>query len=279
MKSQTPYRYSILRYMYDVRTQEFLNVGILFHAPQEAFLRFRGIEKTGRLSGTFPGINPQDVLHSLTRFADEFARAEETAQDSTIELIRSAVLPKDDSSFQWAPSGGGLSDDIMEALDSAFLRYVGRYERKSVKRVRSDADVWGVLRTELVRRQVLERLHSAKITTPLRSYHFQHSWQNRQLHALKPFSLDGADGDEIADKASHWAGVMRDLSRSNEQFQLHLIVGEPRQTHLRNSFASARDLLRDCADGRQLIVHDEQDAGNLAEQIARDVAHTDNDAV
>ncbi len=48
MKSQTPYRYSILRYMYDVRTQEFLNVGILFHAPQEAFLRFRGIEKTGQ---------------------------------------------------------------------------------------------------------------------------------------------------------------------------------------------------------------------------------------
>jgi hypothetical protein len=139
MKPQTPYRYSILRYVHDVRTQEFLNVGILFHAPKKAFLRFRGVETTERLSGAFPDINPQQVLYSLARFSEEFARAEEAAQSSPFEAIRDSVLPEDDSSFQWAPSGGGLSDDLMEALDSAFHRYVGRYELKSVKRVRSGA--------------------------------------------------------------------------------------------------------------------------------------------
>ena len=44
------------------------------------------------------------------------------------DSFRSAVVPKDDSSLQWAPAGGGVSDDLSSALESVFDRYVGRYE-------------------------------------------------------------------------------------------------------------------------------------------------------
>ena len=275
MKQQTSYKYCILRYVHDVRTQEFLNVGVLFHAKEAAVLKFRGIEKTGRLSGAFPGIDPQLVLHSIERFQKTFAelvRSDGAAMRTPLELFCKAVLPNDDSSFQWASAGGGICDDSQSAFASVFQRYVGRYERRNAKRVRSDADVWDVLSVELGRRKVLGHLHSTKIKTSLRSYSFQHAWKNHQIHALKPFSLDGTNGDDIADKASHWAGAMRDLARSPQQFQLHLVVGHPQQPHLRDSFASALGLLRDCADGTRTLVHDEQEIPDLAQRIAEDLA-------
>lgn len=272
MKPQTLYRYSVLRYVHDVRTEEFLNVGVLFQSPEAGLLKFRRIEKTGRLSGAFPGIEPQSVIQSLAKMADEFGRIAELARESAIEDLRHAVLPKDDSSFQWAPTAGGVSDALDDALESVFQRHIGRYERKYTKRIRHDYDVWETMRAELEKRHVLAHLHTSKISTPLRSYEFQHSWQNHQLHAIKPLSLDGLNGDEIADKASRYVGVMRDLQRSSEQFQLHLIVGHSLHSELEGSFASARDLLRECADGERAIVHEEAEVPQLADQIQRDVA-------
>ncbi|MES2570290.1 MAG: DUF3037 domain-containing protein [Verrucomicrobiota bacterium] len=276
MKPQTTYHYSILRYVHDVRTEEFINVGVLFHVPESGVLKLRTIQRTDRLSGTFPGVETEEVLHSLKRLSREFGARHELARQTAIESIRRAVLPEDDSSFQWASAGGGLCDDASKALESVYQRYVGRYERKNVRHVRSDADVWNVLRAELSHKHVLGCLHSAKITTPLRPYHFEHAWQNYQLHALKPFSLDATDRNKIAEKASQWVGIMHDLSRSKDQFQLHLVIGAPQQSRLQDAFASARDLLKKCAQDTAAIVHDETDIPQLADQIARDVAPEGN---
>lgn len=278
MKPQSAYRYSVLRYVHDVRTQEFLNVGVLFHSAESELLAFRRIEKAGRLSSAFPGMDPRAVLQSLASMTDEFDRFREFAADCKIEDIRGEVLPVDDSSFQWGPSAGGISDDVEQALESVFQRHVGRYERKYAKRTRHDSDVWNTLKIELERRHVLGKIQRAEITTPMRSYRFQHSWKNHQLHAIKSVSLDGSDGDEIADKASQCVGMMRDLLRSSEQFQLHLVVGESQHAELHDSFASARDLLRECADGARAVMHEESEVSQLADQIQRDVASSGDTA-
>ncbi len=265
------YRYSVLRYVHDIRTQEFLNVGVLFHAPESGLLKFRRIERTGRLSGTFPGIEPRTVLETLAGIGEDFARLARQSDKTPTEKICHAVIPKDDSSFQWTSTSGGLTSDLEKALESVYFRHLGRYERKNEKHVRRDNDVWAVLRAELIQRHVHDRIQSRKISTPLRSYQFQHTWMNHRIHAIKPLSLDGTDGNEIADKASHWVGAMRDLQRSEEQFQLHLLIGATQHPELAGSFASARDLLLECADKTHAFVHTEEDIPSLAEQIQKDV--------
>lgn len=266
-----PYRYSILRYVHDVRTEEFLNVAVLFQMQEKGLLQFRATERTGRLTGAFPGINAEAVIHSLRRYAEEFARVKIDCAFETIERARSVVLPKDDSSFQWGATAGGLTDDLGQTFESVFQRYVGRYEKKLQKKVRSDADVWQVLKAELDQRQITRCLHRADIKTPLREYRFQHTWQNHQLHALKPFSLDGESPEDIADKTAQWVGVMHDLFRSMQPFRLHLVIGHSQHAEMQSSYDSARDLLKESAQGVRAEVHDEAEIPQLADRIADDL--------
>ena len=268
---ETNYRYAVLRYVHDIRTQEFLNVGVLFHAPTSGLLKFLRIERSRRLSGAFPGIDTKTFLETLTGIGEDFSRLARQSCETPTEKICHSVIPKDDSSFQWSSTAGGLTSDIEKTLESVYFRHLGRYERKNEKHVRRDSDVWAMLRTELVQRHVHERIQSRKIATPLRSYQFPHTWMNHQIHAIKPLSLDGTDGNEIADKASLCVGVMRDLQRSKEQFQLHLLIGATQRPELADSFASARDLLLECADKTRTVVHTEKDIPTLAEQIQKDV--------
>ena len=65
---------------------------------------------------------------------------------------------------------------------------------------------------------------------------------------------------------------MRDLFRSDGDFQLHIIVGDTQHEELRASFVSARELLKQCADEMHTVVHDEAEAPQLGERIARDIA-------
>jgi hypothetical protein len=125
---ETTYRYAVLRYVHDIRTQEFLNVGVLFHAPESGLLKFRRIERTNRLSGAFPGIEPKTVLETLAGIGEDFARLAPPSRDTPTEKICHAVIPKDDSSFQWAAPSGGVTDDLDKALESVYFRHLGRYD-------------------------------------------------------------------------------------------------------------------------------------------------------
>jgi len=108
MKQKIAYRYSVLRYVHDPSTEEFLNIGVLLHSPEKGFLKFRGTSDTRRLSAAFAGIDLKYVRDALGKMAVAFEQRQGATATQSIEKIRGSVLPVDDSSFQWRHPAPGL---------------------------------------------------------------------------------------------------------------------------------------------------------------------------
>src|SRR6266571_3831882 len=100
---KTPFSYVVLRYMHDVFTREFVNVGVLLHAPQAGFLGFERLSSLDRVKSMFPGLQ-SDSLRELLGFLA--SRTEEVHSKSSelrdrnlasADAIAKSLLPIDDS--------------------------------------------------------------------------------------------------------------------------------------------------------------------------------------
>ena len=61
------YTYSVLRYMHDITTGEFVNVGVALYSSEARYASALCRSTFGRLSKTFPGMDG-DAFKSLMRF-------------------------------------------------------------------------------------------------------------------------------------------------------------------------------------------------------------------
>src|ERR1700740_2582984 len=114
---KTPFSYVVLRYMHDVFTREFVNVGVLLYAPQAGFLGLRRLSSLDRVKGMFPGLH-SDPLRELLQFLE--SRSEELRKKLvdgferdllSADVIAKRLLPTDDSALQWSTPGGGIAQD------------------------------------------------------------------------------------------------------------------------------------------------------------------------
>src|ERR1035437_4968873 len=104
MKNQISYTYSVLRYVHDVTSGEFVNVGVALYAPQTHYLSAICRTTYGRLSKVFPGVNAEHfkalMRHIQTSFEERGERLsgelQLTSHSGVLEIAQS-VLPKDDS--------------------------------------------------------------------------------------------------------------------------------------------------------------------------------------
>ncbi|MBI3415193.1 MAG: DUF3037 domain-containing protein [Verrucomicrobia bacterium] len=123
-----------LRYVHDVVTGEFANIGVVLYAPKQRFLKARFTTSHGRLDAMFLKI---DRLHfsALMRclangFDDMGTQIQNSATapplNSLSEMVN-GILPPDDSSLQWSEQGGGFTDDSEKTLNELFNRFVERY--------------------------------------------------------------------------------------------------------------------------------------------------------
>ena len=118
MKNQYSYTYAVLRYVHDVTGGEFVNVGVVLYAPQAHYLGALCRTTYGRLSKVFPGVNAEHFKALMRHIQNSFEERGErlsselqfTSPSGVIEIAQ-AVLPKDDSSLQWSPSGSGRTED------------------------------------------------------------------------------------------------------------------------------------------------------------------------
>jgi hypothetical protein len=126
---KTPYTRIVLRYVHDVVTGEFANVGVVLFAPDQRFLRARFVSDYRRLHAIFGEIDEvhlQSIMEHLKRaFANLETRLGRDSRDIG-ELVHQ-VLPADDSSLQWSPIGGGVTDDLDGTLNHLFQRFVQRH--------------------------------------------------------------------------------------------------------------------------------------------------------
>lgn len=274
---KTAYTYTVLRYVHDTTTGEFVNVGVALYAPELRYASALCRTTYGRLSKTFPGIDGESfrglMRHIQSRFEELGDRLQselplEGLPKSALDLAH-GILARDDSSLQWSPAGGGLAEDASATLEALFDRLVMRYDERPLVERRSDEDVWRKYKRNLESRHVLKHLQPKKISVQDDEVEFQYAWKNGVWHCLEPLSFDLSSSDSIKRKAHEWLGQIQSVSNAAERFKLYLLLGEPQQEELRPAFDKAISIL-----GKVPVEHEvirEAQAPSFSAEFAREI--------
>lgn len=248
---KTAYTYTILRYVHDVTTGESLNVGVVLLAPELRFVSARIQTKYGRLRNAFPNLDidfHRDLMRYLQSSFDQLQVKMEqelpfgTQPENALD-VATRVLPKDDSSLQWSPVGGGLCSDPAAELTRLFARLVTANDAHSAGAGRNDDAVWSTYRDPLAREKVLPHLKPHSVSAENDEHVFEHAWQNHAWHCLQPFSLDLLDAENIKAKAHRLLGQMIGVRAAVEDCRLYLMVGEPQLEKCKPAAQRALNLL------------------------------------
>lgn len=250
---KTAYSFVVLRYVHDVMTGEFVNVGVALYAPQAKYLGALCNTRYGRLTGMFgKGELDGEYFRALMRYIE--ARFDEMGNELRNELplngipadimeIAKSILPPDDSSLQWSEPGGGQTEDPAKTLENLFARMVEKYEIRQARPSRDDAEVWRTFKKEFDTHHVSRHFRPKRITAPDDDYEFEHAWKNENWHLYEPLSFDLLDAESITGKANRWLGRMINLKEAPEKFVLYFLLGEPSLESMRMAYTKAQNIL------------------------------------
>jgi hypothetical protein len=277
MSKLLSYTYTVLRYVHDTTTGEFVNVGVALYAPEARYASAVCRSTYGRVNKVFPGINPEH-FKSLMRYVQ--ARFEELGEQfatqlplepaKTVDELARRILPMDDSALQWAPLGSGRTADPAKTLENLFERMVMRFEDKAGRERRTEDDVWRHFKRTLEAKQVLQYFEPRKISVQDDEIEFEYTWRNGVLHCLEPVSFDLSSADSIKDKAHRWLGRITSIAKAEDKFRLYLLVGQPQDEDLRTAFDSALSILGKIPV--ETAIFREEQGAELSDLLAREVA-------
>jgi hypothetical protein len=217
------YHFSVLRYVHDPVTEEFVNIGVVLFSPAARYMRAVCTSSYSRITRVFEKIDG-DRFRQLSRYVQEqvcdAGRKQETAfsfgPEQRLEALLAKILPPDDSALQFSAAGVGLTEDLDGTLQELYRRHVERYTALGETMRRSDEEVWRVFKEPLDRASVTPRLKPRRIVAPDFEYEFKRSWKNERWHVCEPVSFDLVEPDSILDKANRWLGRATNLRDSSE---------------------------------------------------------------
>lgn len=277
MSASIKYSYTVLRYVHDTMTGEFVNVGVALHAPEAGYLSAICRTTYRRVSAAFPGLRGEHfravMRHVQARFEQMgerlSAEANASGSQSLLDIAR-GVLPSDDSSFQWGPVGVGLAADPSQKLEALFNRMVMRYDEQAPSRVRrTDDDVWRNFKRDLEQRRLLRYFEPKTISVQDDEVRFEHAWKNGVWHCVEPVSFDMAAAESIKDKAHKLLGQITSVNGTAEGFRLYMLVARPDDDALMPAFESALSILQKMPCDKEIVQEDDHAA--LADRLAQEV--------
>lgn len=280
-----PYSYIVLRYVHDIGTGEFINVGVVLMAARGPYVGARFKTTYGRVKKAFPTIDPDVFRARMRRLQGAFDRITAGdihsadapgAKSTSIESLAHSVIRVDDSSLQWSPAGSGLSKDLAGTLTSLYQRFVTKYDSDAVNVSRKDDDVWKHFRTELEKRNVLPRLQEKVIAVADDSVKFEHAWKNGAWNCYEPLSFDLASDTSIKEKAHRWLGQVSSIKDAREGFQVFFLVGRPSDDGLTEAYEKAVSILRKAPSSE---VVEEHSAEAFSKAVAKAISDHDLHAI
>lgn len=277
MSASIKYSYTVLRYVHDTMTGEFVNVGVALYAPEAGYLSAICRTTYRRVSAAFPGLKGEHFRAVMRHVQARFEQmGERQAVDSSASGgrplldIAKNVLPADDSSFQWGPVGVGLAADPSQKLEALFNRMVMRYDEQSATRIRrTDEDVWRNFKRDLEQRRLLRYFEPKTIAVQDDEVRFEHAWKNGVWHCVEPVSFDLAAAESIKDKAHKLLGQITSVNAAPDDFRLYLLVARPDDETLMPAYESAMSILQKMPCDKEIVQEDEHAA--LADRLAQEV--------
>lgn len=278
------YTYTVLRYVHDITTGEFVNVGVALYAPDARYASALCRPTYGRLTKVFPGANGEHFKLLMRHVQTQFERlGEEIATqlplnqvDSVLELAKT-IVPSDDSSLQWSPMGGGRTANPSQTLDHLFERMVMRYDERPTKERRTDEDVWRQFKRTLESRQLSGYFQAKNIAVQDDEVEFKHAWKNGIWHCLEPVSFDLSASDSIKDKAHRWLGQIASVQNAPDKFRLYLLVGQPQEESLRPAFSKAISILNKIPVEKEIVL--EHDVPGFVDRIEGEIKAHEHQAI
>ncbi len=268
------YHFSVLRYVPDPVTEEFVNIGVVLFSPAAKYMRAVCTSSYSRITRVFERIDG-DRFRQLSRYVQDQVCASGLKQETALPFgpeqrlgdLLAKILPPDDSALQLSAAGVGLSENLDGTLQELYQRHVERYNVLDESTRRSDEEVWRVFKESLDRVFVTRRLKPWRIVAPDFEYEFKRSWKNERWHVYEPVSFDLVEPDSILDKANRWLGRATNLRDSREPFAIHFLLGEPRDHELRAAFVKAENILHKIPGEKQFVREAEAFASELAREI------------
>ena len=247
------YTYTVLRYVHDPITGEFVNVGLVLFCPAvsgvPAMLKVSTRKTIGRMRDMFPDLERdafvstmRTIERQLGRVADRLANDGLVISEGDASSFAREVLPTDDSSLQWSAVGAGLTDAVDKVFERLCSRFITRYDTKQTAR-RTDDEIWKPVRQLIAERALAVDLEPKVIVGSDDKIEFQHAWKNGAWHIYEPVSLDLADAEGIQRKAYRWLGQLTSLGQTSEPFQANFIVGAPSDPKLDGAYRRALRIL------------------------------------
>jgi hypothetical protein len=274
------YSYTVLRYVHDPLTAEFVNVGLVVHFPESplgpAVLKARTRNTIARMRDMFPdldraafGATMRTINKMLTNLAEQLALEGMIVSKGDALTFAQQILPSDDSSLQWGPIGSGVADDPDKTFGRLYSRFVTKYDVRGVQR-RSDEEIWKPVRQRLEERQLPVTLEPKTIIGIDDKIEFQHAWKNGAWHVYEPVSLDLADADGIYRKVHRWLGQLTSVAPdASEEFHPYFIVGAPSDPTLEPAYRRALKILKKSPGNVE--VFEEAEIDKLVDRIEDEV--------
>lgn len=126
MSGRVAYHFAVLRVVPHVHTAAFVNVGVVLHARESAFLGMRAVTDPARLAQLAPDVDTELLVRYLEGY-DAICRGEESAGPvalvSRSERFHWLSAPRSDV-LQASPVHEGVCTDPARELDSLFSSYV-----------------------------------------------------------------------------------------------------------------------------------------------------------
>jgi Protein of unknown function (DUF3037) len=272
------YSFSVLRYVHDPVSHEFVNIGVAVFSEQARYLHALCTGNYGRITHLFEKIDGHR-FRQLSRFLQDQINAKGSElegglpfeQNLSIERLLAHILPVDDSAIQFSGAGVGFSDDLDKTLKVLYERHVEHYAALGDSPRRSDEEVWKVFRDPLDRARVTSQLRPKRIVAPDYEYEFLRSWKNEIWHVYEPVSFDMQEAASILDKANRWVGRAASLNESAELFRINLLLGAPQDERLKPTYIKAQNILNKMPGKKNFI--QESEAEELAENLAQELEH------
>ncbi|MBW8728474.1 MAG: DUF3037 domain-containing protein [Inquilinus limosus] len=276
MTDKHAYSYTVLRYVHDVMTSEFVNVGVVLYTPASGTLYSRTRKTITRIRDIFPDLDRKaftkamrSIDRSVTHLNRELEKSPLLVEAGDALSIARRMMPSDDSSLQWSPVGVGISNDPSKTVERLYERLVGRYDERPDRR-RTDDEIWRPVKQKLEENHLAWRLQEKTISGDVDEIVFKHAWKNGQWHVYEPVSLDLADADGIKEKARRWLGHLSAVAEGNrERFKPHFFVGAPQDASLMPAYETAIAILKKAPFGPEIF--EENQIDDLVSQIENEV--------
>jgi hypothetical protein len=285
MSERVPFQYSILRYVHDVATGEFLNVGLALYSKSTRFFQGRLLLRYRRLTQTFPGADGELYRRYVSRLQgslDQLSHEVRSNQPKLfgpelpdqIEFLLNQILPPDDSSIRFGGVRGGLADDLEVTFDQLYDRLVEQYTMVPEVPSREDDDIWQVFRPPLRELEVLDHLQSHEVHTTVERFQFDHAWKNGTWNVLKPLSFDLVHPGNIRKKARQWMGAAQIMEETPDLSGLYFLLGRPLNGNklVQKAYLDAVQILeRTRVDRLNVKLVAEDNAWGFAERLQREL--------